>query len=74
MTNGEKFPFKWARPGMDLTRENYVDSHVPIVAEQLQKAGVRLAGMLNSAFDPEWKEPRRETAEHAPETAARATK
>ena len=62
MSNGEKVPYKWARPGMDLTRENYIDSHVPIVAEQLQKAGVRLAGLLNSAFDPDWRPPRRETA------------
>ena len=35
---------------------------MPIVREQLQKAGVRLAGMLNGAFDPDWKEPRREDA------------
>ena len=70
MTNGDKFPFKWAHPGIDLTRENYVDSHVPIVAEQLQKAGVRLAGLLNSAFDPEWKAPRRPSAEHASDSEA----
>ncbi len=73
MTNGEKVPYKWARPGMDLTRENYIDSHLPIVAEQLQKAGVRLAGLLNSAFDPDWKAPRRPSAEPAPETDARKT-
>ena len=59
MSDGEKFPYKWARPGVDLTRENYIDSHVPAVAEQLKKAGVRLAGMLNSAFDPDFKMPRR---------------
>ena len=70
MSNGEKVPYKWARPGMDLTRENYIDSHVPIVAEQLQKAGVRLAGLLNSAFDPEWKAPRRPSAEHASDSEA----
>jgi hypothetical protein len=45
---------------MDLTRENYIDSHVPIVAEQLKKAGVRLACMLNSAFDPDFEMPKRE--------------
>ena len=73
MTNGEKFPYKWARPGMDLTRENYIDAQVPVVAEQLQKAGVRLAGLLNSAFDPDWKEPRREIAKSAPEADARST-
>ena len=70
MSNGEKVPYKWARPGMDLTRENYIDSHVPIVAEQLQKAGVRLAGLLNSAFDPEWNAPRRPSAEHASDSEA----
>ena len=70
MTNGDKVPYKWTRPGMDLTRENYIDSHLPIVAEQLQKAGVRLAGMLNSAFDPDWKEPRREAAKPVPEAEA----
>ena len=62
MSNGDKFPYKWAQPGMDLTSENYIDSHLPIVAEQLQKAGVRLACMLNSAFDPDFKEPVREPA------------
>ena len=74
MTNGEKFPYKWARPGMDLTRENYIDAQVPVVAEQFQKAGVRLAGMLNSAFDPDWKAPRREIATPAPVAEARKTK
>ena len=73
MTNGDKVPYKWARPGMDLTRENYVDSHEAIVAEQFQKAGVRLAALLNSAFDPDWKEPRRPSAERPPETAAPAS-
>ena len=53
-TNGEKLPFKWSGPGMDLTSENYIDSHLPIVREQLQKAGVRLAHLLNLAFDPEY--------------------
>ena len=65
MTDGEKFPYKWAHPGMDLTRENYIDSHLPVVAEQLQKAGVRLACMLNSAFDPDFEMPKR-----APKPAA----
>ena len=51
-TNGEKLPFKWSGPGMDLTSENYIDSHLPIVREQLQKAGVRLGHLLNLAFDP----------------------
>lgn len=54
MTNGDRFPYKWARPGIDLTRENYIDSHLPIVAEQLQKGGIRLAYLLNTAFDPDF--------------------
>ena len=53
-TDGEKLPFKWTGPGMDLTSGNYIDSHLPIVREQLQKAGVRLAHLLNLAFDPEY--------------------
>ena len=58
MSNGDKVPYKWARPGMDLTRENYIDAQRPIVAEQLQKAGVRLACMLNLAFDPDFAMPK----------------
>jgi hypothetical protein len=61
-SNGENLPFKWSGPGMDLTGANYIDAQIPIVREQLQKAGVRLAGLLNSAFDPDWKEPRRADA------------
>ncbi len=56
-TNGERVPFKWSGAGMDLTSENYIDSHLPIVREQLQKAGVRLAHMLNTAFDPKYVKP-----------------
>jgi len=59
MSTGDKVPYKWARPGMDLTKENYIDSQLPIVAEQLQKAGVRLACMLNLAFDPDFTMPKR---------------
>ena len=62
MTSGDKFPYKWSGPGMDLTSENYIDFHLPIVAEQLQKAGVRLACLLNSAFDPDFEEPKRPPA------------
>jgi len=51
-TDGTSLPYKWARPGMDLTSENYIDSHLPIVREQLQKAGVRLAHLINTALDP----------------------
>ena len=57
-TDGTKVPFKWSRPGMDLTRENYVDSHLPIVREQLKKAGVRLALLLDQALDPALRQPR----------------
>lgn len=53
-TNGEKLPYTWKHPGMDLTSDNYIDSHLPIVQEQLQKAGVRLALVLNLALDPDY--------------------
>ena len=53
-TNGENLPFTWSRPGMDLTLENYISSHLPIVQEQLQKGGIRLAHLLNSALDPDF--------------------
>lgn len=61
-SNGENVPYKWTGPGMDLTGANYIDAQMPVVREQLQKAGVRLAGLLNSAFDPDWKAPRHEAA------------
>ena len=51
-TNGESLPFKWMGPGMDMTSENYIDARVPMAKEQLQKAGVRLAHLLNGALDP----------------------
>jgi len=57
MSNGDRVPYKWARPGMALTRENYIEAQVPVVAEQLQKAGVRLAFMLNTALDPDFAGP-----------------
>ncbi|MFH0880241.1 MAG: S1/P1 nuclease [Lentisphaerota bacterium] len=56
-TNGESLPVKWAHPGMDLTSENYIDSHLPVVREQLEKAGVRLALVLNTALDPDYMAP-----------------
>ncbi len=56
-TNGENLPYKWARPGMDLTSENYIDSRLPMAQEQLQKAGVRLAFLLNEALDPKYVKP-----------------
>ena len=51
-TNGESLPFKWTGPGMDLTSESYIDARLPMAKEQLQKAGVRLAHLLNGALDP----------------------
>lgn len=51
-TSGDAVPFKWSRPGMDLTGENYIDEKIPYVAKQLQKGGVRLAHLLNSIYDP----------------------
>lgn len=51
-TDGTPVPYTWSRPGMDLTRDNYIDSHVHLVDEQLKKAGVRLALMLNTALAP----------------------
>jgi hypothetical protein len=56
-TNGQKLPYTWKHPGMDLTSENYIDSHLPIVQEQLEKAGVRLALLLNTALDPDFVAP-----------------
>ncbi len=53
-TNGQHLPFKWSLPGMDLTGENYIDARLPVVREQLQKAGVRLAHLLNEALDPDY--------------------
>ena len=53
-TDGTKLPYKWAGPGMDLTSENYIDSHLPLAREQLAKAGVRLAFLLNTALDSDY--------------------
>ena len=39
---------------MDLTSENYIDARLPLAREQLQKAGVRLARLLNEALDPKY--------------------
>ncbi len=55
--DGESLPWKWARPGMDLTSENYIDARLPLAQEQLQKAGVRLARLLNEALDPKYTPP-----------------
>lgn len=55
--DGKQLPFTWKRPGMDLTRENYIDSRAPIVHTQLKKAGVRLGHILNETFDPDYQPP-----------------
>lgn len=52
-TDGTNLPVIWTPPGLDLTRENYIDSHLSIVREQLKKAGVHLASLLNGALDPQ---------------------
>ncbi|MGD9781581.1 MAG: S1/P1 nuclease [Kiritimatiellia bacterium] len=52
--NGENLPFKWSGPGMELTSGNYIDARLPLAQEQLQKAGVRLARLLNEALDPKY--------------------
>lgn len=55
--NGQNLPFKWSRPGMGLTSGNYIDARLPLAREQLQKAGVRLAHLLNGVFDPAYAAP-----------------
>ncbi len=55
--DGTPLPFKWMRPGMDLADETYIDARLPLAKEQLQKAGVRLAHLLNTALDPEYVSP-----------------
>ena len=61
-TNGENLPYTWSQPGMDLTSENYIDSRLPVAKEQLQKAGVRLARLLNEALDPTYAPPKKPAA------------
>lgn len=45
------FPSK-DEPPIALTRANYIEPNGPVVRRQLQKAGTRLAKVLNDAFDP----------------------
>ena len=68
--NGENLPYTWSRPGMDLTSENYIDARVPIAREQLQKAGVRLAHLLNEALDPGYTAPAKPASKVVKEAAA----
>ncbi len=65
--DGTSLPFKWMRPGMDMTRANYIDAKLPIVREQLQKGGIRLAHALNQAFDPDYRGPAAAAAKDAGE-------
>ena len=53
-TDGTRLPNKWTPPGIDLTAENYIDEALPYVRVRLQKAGVRLAYLLNCALDPDF--------------------
>jgi hypothetical protein len=55
--DGTSLPYKWARPGMDLTSANYIEAKLPLVREQMQKGGVRLAHALNRALDPAYTGP-----------------
>ncbi len=70
-TNGEKLPWTWTHPGMDLTSDNYIDSHLPLVRTQLQKAGVHLALLLNAALDPDYVVPPPAQAEKSAEAPAK---
>lgn len=49
-TDGSPIPKTWKRPGIDLTRSNYIDANLPVVREQLQRAGVRLAHLINATL------------------------
>ena len=49
-TDGSAVPKSWKRPGVDLTKDNYIDANLPFVQEQLEKAGVRLAFLINTAL------------------------
>jgi hypothetical protein len=48
-TDGKVFPLP-GKGDIELTDENYVQANKPIVREQLKKAGVRLAWILNDCF------------------------
>lgn len=55
--SGDSLPWKWTRPGIDFNSTNYIDARLPLVKSQLQRAGVRLAHLINSALDPDYKPP-----------------
>jgi hypothetical protein len=48
-TDGSPLPRISSGKSIDLTEANYITANVPVVREQLQKAGVRLAMLINEA-------------------------
>ena len=50
-TDGADLPKPKAETAAELTEENYVKEKRPIVREQIKKAGVRLAQVLNETFE-----------------------
>lgn len=53
-TDGTPIPDRRTPPGLNLTCENYIDSHLPLARLQLQRAGIRLAHLINTALDPSY--------------------
>ncbi len=49
-TDGSPLPRAVDGGTIDLTEANYISANVPVVREQLQKAGVRLAWLINEAL------------------------
>lgn len=50
--DGTPLPSYWGSDDIDLTAENYIDSRLPFLQTLLQKAGIRLAHLLNLSLDP----------------------
>lgn len=50
--DGTPLPSYWGTDDLDLTPENYIDSRLPLLQTLLQKAGIRLAHLLNLSLDP----------------------
>ncbi len=51
-TDGTPLPEAAEGKDIDLTETNYITANVPIVRMQLERAGVRLATLINRALDP----------------------
>lgn len=49
LTDGTALPAR-DQPAIELTDDNYINTNRPVVREQLQKGGVRLALLLNELF------------------------